>query len=181
MNLKALLLLTIVALTLVSSLFAIGTAQGVNQYGRTELEAIDSIGLIKLNGTSIKNQLQLVGSLIAQDAKIGSLNITGEANLTGCTVENEGKIVGAFQATKSNFKKNLTISSQKILLTACKAESLTIHRNEGFKGKQTLELTQNTVINGTVVFESGKGEVVLHSPGSQVLGGVVGGKIIKRY
>lgn len=152
---------------------------GIHQYGNTELDSLDSVGLIKLNRTSILKQLRLTGSLIAQGAKIGSLDISGEANLTDTTIENGGNVIGSFQATRSTLKKNLTVLSQKILITASNLESITIRQDSGFKGKQILELRQGTIINGSVHFESGKGEVLIF-PGSQVLGNVTGGKIIRK-
>jgi len=40
-------------------------------------------------------------------------------------------------------------------------------------------LKQRTVVDGPIVFESGKGEVHVYA-GSQVLGTVTGGKVVKK-
>jgi hypothetical protein len=155
------------------------TASGSNQYGAITIDSLESTGLIKLNGTSITHHINLTGSLISQNAEIGSLEVMGEANLTGTTVQEASSIIGSLQATRSNFKKALTILTQKALFTASKLEGVTVQKDGACKGKQIIELRQGTIVNGPIHFESGKGEVIVSS-GSQILGEVVGGKVIKK-
>ena len=152
---------------------------GVGQYGAITLEAIEGNGLVKLNGTSVIDNLHLVGSLISQNATIGSLEIIGEANLTETTVKKGGSILGSLQAVRSIFLEEITILSQKSVFTGCKLAKITVQQDRSFKGKQIIELKQGTIVNGPIHFESGKGEVMIFS-GSQVLGSVTGGKIVKK-
>ena len=77
------------------------------------------------------------------------------------------------------FQKNITLLTQKAVFTASKLEGITVRKDGACKGKQVLELKQGTIVNGPIVFESGKGEVVIY-PGSQVLGSVTGGKIVRK-
>lgn len=150
-----------------------------NQYGAVNIEALDAVGLIRLNGTTVTNQARITGSLISQNATIGSIDIIGEANLTGTQVKNGGYVMGSLQAVRSTFEKSITILSQKALFTASKLEGITIKQDGSYKGKQIVELKQGTIINGPIHFESGKGEVIVF-PGCQVLGSVTGGKIVKK-
>jgi hypothetical protein len=150
-----------------------------NQYGAVNLESLKTTGLIKLSGTSIENGLQLVGSLICQNGEIGSLDIMGEANLTGTQIKQASIVLGSLQATRSTFQKPLTLLSQKALFTASTLESITVRKDDSFKGKQILELRQGSIVNGPIHFESGKGEVIVY-PGCQVLGPVTGGKVVKK-
>lgn len=177
--------LALVAFCFVASLFAEEAAApktqiaGAGQYGAVTLDAIEGSGLVKLNGTSVLNNLHLTGSLVAQNAVIGSLDIMGEANLTETTVKNGGSIMGSLQAVRSIFLENIKILSQKAVFTSCRLEGITVQQDRSFKGKQIVELKQGTIINGPVHFESGKGEVIVF-PGCQVLGVVTGGKIVKK-
>lgn len=187
MNWKS-IVLGLVAFSFIASLFADAkttppkpsqSTAGINQYGAVDLEDLDAIGLIKLNGTSVANKLRLTGSLISQNAKIGSLDIIGEANLTGTTVKGGGHIMGSIQAVRSTFEKSITILCPKALFTGSHLQGITVQQDTSFKGKQVIELKQGTIINGPIHFESGKGEVIVF-PGCQVLGGVTGGKIVRK-
>lgn len=177
-------ILALVALSFAVSLFAEETPKaqqiaGAGQYGAITLESIEGSGLVKLNGTSVLNNLHLTGSLVSQNATIGTLDIMGEANLTETTVKNGGSIMGSLQAVRSIFLQNIKILSQKAVFTGCRLEGITVQQDRSFKGKQIVELKQGTIINGPVHFESGKGEVIIF-PGCQVIGLVTGGKIVKK-
>lgn len=173
------LLLALLALSLIASAFADTTkVTGSNQYGEVELETIDGTGLIKLNGTTAQ-AIHLTGSLVAQGAQIGMLDIMGEANLKDSTIQNASTVMGSLQATRTTFQNSLSILSQKALFTSSRLESITVKQDMGYKGKQIIELRQGTLINGAIHFESGKGEVIVF-PGCQVLGDVTGGKIVKK-
>lgn len=174
------LIFALIGLSFIATLFAaepkIG---GSGNYGSETVESIQGTGLVRLNGTSITNEVQVNGSLIAQNAHIGTLDIMGEANLTGTIVKNGGTIMGSLQAIRSTFEQSITILAQKAVFTASRLEGITVQQDSGFKGKQVIELKQGSVINGAVHFESGKGEVLLY-PGCKILGQVTGGKIVKK-
>lgn len=152
---------------------------GVNSYGAVTLEALQSAGLIKLNGTSILDSLHVTGSLIANSAEIGSIEVSGEANLTDTTIRKGGSITGSLQAVRSTCEQPLFLLTQKAVFTNSRFGAVTVRKDMAFKGKQILELRQGTLINGPVHFEGGKGEILLF-PGSQVLGPVTGGKVVKK-
>lgn len=182
------LILTLIAASFIGTLFATDVTptppakvqtSGGNHYGSVILESLQSSGLVKLNGTSVLNLLHVTGSLISNNAVIGSLEVTGEANLTGTTVQNGGSIIGSLQASRSLFQKNITILTQKAVFTNSQLEGITVRKDSAAKIKQVIELKQKSVVNGSIHFESGKGEVIVY-PGSQVLGQVTGGKVIKK-
>ena len=158
---------------------AITKVAGANNFGSETIDSIQAAGLVKLNGTSVLNTLQVSGSLIAKGAQIGTLEVVGEANLTNSTVRNEGNVAGSFQAVGSTFNQTITLLTQKAVLTGSRFEGITVLKDLGCKGKQILELRKGTVINGSILFESGKGEIQVY-PGAQVLGQVTGGKIVKK-
>lgn len=163
-----------------ASLFAEPTkALGGANFGNETHESIDGSGLIKLNGTTVDQEVHVVGSLISQNGEIGSIDVTGQVNLTETTIKHGGSIMGSFQATRSKIEAPITLLSQKTVLTNSKLSGITVKQDSSYKGKQILELRLGTIVDGPIHFESGKGEVLVY-PGSQVLGSVTGGKIIKK-
>lgn len=173
-------LIALIALSFVASLFAEPTkAEGGGSFGKETLESLNGTGLIKLNGTTIENEIHVIGSLITQNGELGKLDIMGEANLTETTVEEGGTVMGSMQTMRSTIKKPLTILSQKSVFTASKLAGITVEQDTAFKGKQFIELRQGTLVDGPIHFKSGRGEVLIYSS-SQVLGPVTGGKVIKK-
>lgn len=152
---------------------------GQNNFGAVTVDNIQGAGLVKLNGTSVLNSVHVDGSLISLHARIGNLEVMGEANLTDTVIQNEGFVLGSIQAVRSIFKQNITLLTQKAVFTGSTLEGITVRKDGACKGKQTIELKQKTLVKGPIVFESGRGEVLVY-PGSQVLGQVTGGKIIKK-
>ncbi len=170
----------IIAISFLCTLFAEPIqVYGGKNFGHESVEAIDGTGLIKLSGTIVENEVHIIGSLISQNGEIGELDIIGEVNLTGTTVKHGGQIMGSIQTVRSKIEEPITLLCQKAVFTNSKLSDITVKQDSGFKGKQILELRLGTLVNGSIHFESGKGEVLVY-PGSQVLGTVSGGKIIKK-
>jgi len=145
--------------------------------GKQTVDELTTSGVLKLNGTTI-HKLNIEGSLIATSAELGSLTVRGEANLRGTHVKEECSIYGYLRAQDTTFDSPLTLGAHKAVFTSSKLNSITIQVENGFKAKQIVELKQGTIVDGSITFEAGKGEV--HCYGSQVLGPVIGGKIIKK-
>lgn len=174
------LIFLLLTLSFLAPLFAQETeVMGSGSYGTESLDSLEGNGLVKLDGTSIANLLRVMGSLIAKDAQIGTLDVMGEANLRNTTVKNGATIMGSCQASSCTFEQMIHIHMQKVLFTACKTKGISVHKDGGFKGRQIVELKQGTVIDGPIHFDSGKGEVVIF-PGCKVTGPVTGGKIVKK-
>jgi hypothetical protein len=142
-------------------------------------ENLTSSGVLKLKGTTVSNKLIIQGCLIAQSAHLGSIEGSGDINLTDTTVKLESSIMGYLRAQHTTFNSPLTISSNKAVFTASKLNAITVKKLDSFKCKQVIELKQKTMVEGPIIFESGKGEVHLYS-GSKVFTPVTGGKIIHK-
>lgn len=152
---------------------------GAANYGAVTLESLQGSGLVKLNRTQVLHDATILGSLIATEAQIGRLAIQGQANLTHTTVQEGGSVLGSLQAVRSKFLKDLSLTTHKAVFTGCQLEGITVQKEDSFKGKQILELRQGTIVQGPIVFESGKGEIHLF-PGSKTFGTVTGGKIVRK-
>lgn len=152
---------------------------GAGSFGNETIDSIETMGLAKLKGTTVLHLVQVSGSLISQDATLGSVSVMGEAHFTNTLIQNGGSVLGYVQAHNSTFEGPLSIRGQKSVFISTKLKAITIQPLDAFKGKQILELRQKTVVDGPITFESGRGEVYLY-PGAQVLGPVHGGKIVKK-
>lgn len=151
---------------------------GAGSYGAEILDSIDGQGLVKLQGTSVKDVL-MNGSFLSKDAKVGSLNIQGEANLRDTVVSGETSIIGSLKTHSSTFEKPIAICTKKALFTHSKLDSITVRKEPSYKGKQIIEIKQGTIVSGPIHFESGKGEVHI-DPSSRIEGKVTGGKVIRK-
>jgi hypothetical protein len=158
---------------------AVQNLSGSHSLGGEVFDTVTSSGLLKLNGTRIHQRLHVSGSLLAQSARMGALEVYGEANLSQSTVTQPSTIVGYLRAQGTHFEAPLTLGAHKAVFTACHINSITIRKEEGFKAKQIIELKQKTIVNGDITFESDRGEVYLY-PGSQVLGKIIGGKLVRK-
>ncbi|MDE3045333.1 MAG: hypothetical protein KGJ02_01620 [Verrucomicrobiota bacterium] len=140
---------------------------------------INGQGLLKLHGTKVLGHLRVDGSLLARSARIGYLEVYGEANLANTTIEQASTIIGYLRAEGAIFKGALILGAQKAVFTNTKLQSITVRKETSFKGKQIIELKHKTIVDGPITFESGKGEIYLY-PGSQILDTVTGAKIIRK-
>lgn len=154
-------------------------SMGAGSFGNETIDSIDTMGLAKLKGTTVLHLVQVSGSLISQDATLGSVSVMGEAHFTNTIIQNGGSILGYVQAHNSTFDGPLFIRGQKSVFVSTKLKGITVQPLDAFKGKQIIELRQKTIVDGPITFESGRGEIYLY-PGAQVIGTVQGGKIVKK-
>lgn len=123
--------------------------------------------------------MQINGSLDADEAAIDSLQVNGQISLKSCLVNNGSIINGSLTADNTYFQKEVSAASQKITLTTCSLEALTVREIAGFEGVQVVDLRNGTKVTGPIVVESGKGEVWLSS-NSEALGTISGAQVYKK-
>jgi hypothetical protein len=152
---------------------------GSHSLGAHVFEKIVSTGLLKLHNTTVTQSIRVEGSLIAQAARLHSLDVMGEASLSDSIVFDACTVIGTIRTQGTTFQAPLTLGAQKAFFSSSRLTSITVRKDLSYKGKQLIELKQKTIVDGPITFESGRGEVHLY-PGSQVLGPVTGGKIIRK-
>jgi hypothetical protein len=158
---------------------AVQFLSGSHSLGAHVFEKIVSNGLLKLHNTTVTQSIRVNGTLIAQAARLNSLDLSGDGSLSDTIVSEPCVIVGALRTQNCTFHGPLTLGVQKAHFSGSKVGAITIRKDLSYKGKQLIELKQRTVVDGPITFESGRGEVHVY-PGSQVLGAVTGGKVIKK-
>lgn len=152
---------------------------GLSNFGAETYETIDVSGLARLNGTTVRTLTQIRGSLLAQYARLSSLEVNGEANLNHTVISGPATVVGTLRTQNTTISGPLTLDTQKAYLTSTKLQSITVRKDASLKGKQVLELRQGTQVHGPIIFESGRGEVYL-DPSSKLHGSITGGRAIKK-
>jgi len=152
---------------------------GSDSYGEVEVESLDVLGTLKLNGTTVSKQLKITGNLVANSAHLPQVDAEGNVQCTDTVLQQQTSITGSLQAHRSEFCQPLFFTGQKALFSSCKLSGITVQRDNAFKGKQVVELKAGSCVDGPIVFQGGGGEVHLY-PGSKVSGTVTGGKIIHK-
>jgi hypothetical protein len=148
-------------------------------FGAIIFSNLTSSGLLKLNGTTVKNKLHVNGSLLTQAAHLNAVEVFGEANFKNTIISSAIQVIGSLRAEKSTFKGPLTLRGFKATFLGSEVGSINIVKEPAFKGHQVIELKQKTIVDGPIVFEAGGGEIHCY-PGSYVLGTISGGKLIKK-
>lgn len=154
------------------------SATGVIRHGDETLDSLKGNGRVKLAGTRVTGRVEVNGSIYANKAKLGSLNVGGHAHLHKTFVAGKSRVHGFFAAEKSVFKDTLVVKGKKISLKDCKVRSIFVKKISVPFASQVVELSKNSVCAGKIVFESGKGKVILLGK-SKVLGKVKGAKVEK--
>jgi hypothetical protein len=148
-------------------------------FGAAIFDNLTSNGILKLNGTTVKNTLHVDGSLLTQGASLNAVEVCGEANFKNTIIAQAIQVIGSLRAEKCTFKGHLSLTSIRATFLGSQIGSIHVSKESNCKGHQIIELKQKTSVDGPIVFESGKGEV--HSyPGSYVSGPITGGKLIKK-
>jgi hypothetical protein len=152
---------------------------GFHHYGKETLNSLNVKGAVELVSTTITGLVDVNGSLEARNAKIGQLQVYGAVNIRRSTISGTTSVIGHLFAKDTTFTKEISINSLRTTLEGCTIDSILIHSDKAEDRIQRLSLTNKTVVNGNVVFESGLGEINL-SADSKINGTVTGGQVIKQ-
>lgn len=154
-------------------------SSGIIHYGNETFANLQGNGFVTLDGTSVRKSLVVNGSLDANKAHIGSLKVNGHATLAGTTIAGKTEITGFLSAEKCLFKKEVSVAAHKVRFVDCTLDAISVKNASWSFGIQIIELGQKTICKGPIIFESGKGKIIL-SEGSQVLGSIQGAVVEKQ-
>ena len=156
-----------------------GNSYGYQKYGKETVDAIQANGSVVLEETKILGTVSVNGSLNAEESAIGTLQVNGQADLKNCLINNTTIINGSLNAVNTNFQKELSVASQKIILGTCSVDSLIVREVNGYDGVQVIDLRSGTKITGPIIVESGNGEIWLSS-NSEISDQVSGAKVYRK-
>lgn len=140
--------------------------------GKEVVSNLSTNGNVMLDGTTITDSLKVIGSLKAQHATIGQLEVVGHTALKEVVIKGDATLEGSVKIAHSEFEGALKITSPQIFLADSVLNSLVVGKSE--TGSETIYMS-NTVIKGPVTFESGNGKILKKS-GSKIIGEIKGAK-----
>jgi hypothetical protein len=153
-------------------------SSGLVSYGKETVDTLQGNGFVSLDGTTVRSKLEVNGSLKAVDARVGFLLCNGYASLQNSIIHGSSEIKGFMSAVNTQFEGLIVATTQKIYLTDCITESITIKEAGWTIGSQSISLQGHTTVKGSIIFESNQGVIYL-SEHSKILGQVIGGRIEK--
>lgn len=142
--------------------------------GPTDLNHLTVTQDFKVNGPLsgahlLCGDLTVTGPVEGNDFTLQSLMVHGPVNLTNVTVKGAVTINGGPVSILQGKLQNLTVAAKSIKLMSTTVGSIVIRKVDEEKQQLILEGTQ---VNGTIFFESGKGEMI--ATGSSISGKVEG-------
>ena len=151
---------------------------GLMAYGNETYDSLQVNGSAKLNGTVVKELLQVNGSLVASNAKIGELHVNGQAALDKCTVSKKSMVSGTIAAAFTTFDQELALASDNSTFETCRLSSIRVMKSKE-NNSQTIMLGGSTKVIGLITFESGTGQVIAGPDCEIKEASVIGGKLQK--
>ncbi|MBX9786976.1 MAG: hypothetical protein K2Y08_06530 [Alphaproteobacteria bacterium] len=122
------------------------------------------------------DSLIITGPFVAKNVTCSKLEATGPVDVTALQVSGATTIIGPLKAKKSAFQ-NLTITSDKVILEDSKTKDIVMKKNKD--KKQVIDLKGKTIVEGNIIFESGKG-VVEQGSDVKIQGEVKGATVEKK-
>jgi hypothetical protein len=154
---------------------------GYQKFGKETVDNIQANGSVIIEGTTVLNLVFVNGSLNADESIIDSLQVNGQVDIKDSVVNNTSRINGSLNADNTEFHKELSVASQKLILKNCSVDSLIVREVNGYDGIQIVELRGATKIIGPIIVESGNGEIWISSK-SEILDQehIRGAKVIRK-
>lgn len=149
------------------------TSSGLISYGKETIESLKANGLVSLDGTTVKNGLEVNGSLKAQNATVGSLLCNGHTSVTDVVIKGKSEVFGFLNATRTQFQGELVLGAQSVTFVDASLGSILVKSPPWIIGSQVITLSGKTAVKGTITFESGKGIVKVLGD-SKVSGKIIG-------
>ncbi len=178
-----------------TSIQGAASVQGMTEIANSQLNKLKVQGKLRISESIVKGKLKAQGKFQAiQTNFIGQVHTMGHFRAQDAAFQQEVHIVGNIHAYQTSFANTLTAVTQEIILHDTTTQDVYIKdsKNEikkwGKKYKflsfladkqdepQLVTLSGQTIIQGSITFENGKGMVVL-GDGAQIKGEVIGGTI----
>ncbi|MFT4554073.1 MAG: hypothetical protein ACI9S8_002718 [Chlamydiales bacterium] len=147
------------------------------EYGEEKVESIQENAFVKLFKTNVWKTTNVKGRFYCKEANTGQLTIDGPAVIEDSTIRGRVVVMGPLTIKNSIFIENLEITGKKSFIYGSTINSVFMFRPKGYTGKLVLEVSDNTFLKGSVIFDSGEGEVILKG-GSKIRGAVIKGILI---
>lgn len=135
------------------------TVHGLLQFNELEVEGNTRVEGPTTGENGHFQKVTAYGPVQLNKVTLATLKVSGPATLTNFTIKGSTKIDGPLQAEKGVFQ-DLTAGSntgaESVRLTDVAVKNIVI--NNGLK-EETLRLSGNTAVSGSITFKSGKGKI----------------------
>lgn len=145
-------------------------------YGNEKIDEIQANGFVKLLGTQVNNKTKIQGKLYCSKASIGQIIVNGPATIIESTIRGRAVIKGSLKVSDTTFLENLEITATSAEISSSTLNSIFIFRPKNYSGTLLLKLNEQTLLKGSVIFESPPGKVISKN-GSQVKSSIVNGTL----
>ncbi|GEM_PF-2184867 len=143
-------------------------------FGDQTTKDILCIGQTKLEGTIVDGSTFVSGDLLADNAELKEMDVSGNTTVTESTIKNNVCVVGSLNANNGDFQGNLVMESEKIVLNNSNVQGSILVKSKD--KTPILELHCNTQVSGGITFE-GKPGIIKKSKNSKISGKVKNGSI----
>lgn len=172
----------------IDSIIVLGTAkltsiktESVTVTGTLSFNKLDVSGNVTVVGPIEEDSMELIckdldvlGTVSAKKVKCVDINIVGSAKFEELEATGDVKIVGGTEIERATLQ-NVFLTSSDIKLKNVKVNNITVDKIPLSTQAQTITLEGDSVVSGTIIFQSEKGTVVVKDK-SQV-GKIIGGTI----
>ncbi len=152
--------------------------KGVAKFNGEKIDRIHVNGSAILDGTKVEKVIKVHGTLEAYEADINNLKLEGTAELKKCIVHVRARIRGDLKAEDTTFKDGIAAAAGHLILSHVTSGPIDFQQLSDAPSIQKLTITNGTVINGPVIFEKGRGEII-KDKSSKINGQIVGEYTLK--
>lgn len=143
--------------------------------GDIVVEQVISNGVASMQGTIVKREASINGTLYASDVKINKLTVNGTANIERARINEQTEINGTLDAKMSHFYGPIYLGSNTASFKNCRTKEIFIGHVNSPESKVYLS---GTTIGGNITFLDKKGTAYICN-GSKLIGKVINGDIIE--
>lgn len=149
---------------------------GMVTCGTGTVATVNGNGLVRLNGTTVTDQVITSGSLVAKNANLNKVKANGSASLTNTKVSGASSFNGSLNSVGSSFLQPLSLGTSSSTFDSTSTVDITVTATKP-PVQQKLTLQNATKVMGSITFQQGNGLVYLSSD-SSISGQVNGGKVV---
>jgi hypothetical protein len=144
-------------------------------FGKQSIPSIVCQGPTVMKETKVSGNVNVVGTLNAISVQMGALNVTGRAELYDAEVNGQATVSGSLKATNADFKQNLTVTGDQIVLNHVKIKgSVSVYTKDH---TPHISMVCGTVVSQAVEFY-GKAGIIEITDDSVIQGKIKNGSMI---
>lgn len=136
-------------------------------------------GIIYFKETRLKGKAELSGYVVASKLEADAALFTGQVLLSQTTFHENVTLYGTLEAKKTTFQQKLTLTTSSAEFKECHIQAISAYPLPGTAKIAKIELSKGTIVEGSIRFEDGDGEVII-SADSQVKGNILATKITRK-